>query len=297
MTDVPRIRAILEEEAPPAILLMRLMLAGLGTGAVMEALRALAAEDPRRAGLLALADSSREGLARLERMVASGADHLPAASAAEGVAAAREMFDRLVALSPEASVAAYSLGDPVRLQAATDEVVAWLRGQGLLDPPSRILDLGCGIGRFCSALAPLARHVVGIEVSAGMARTARTRLSDMPNASVLVGSGHNLAAFRDGAFDLILAVDVFPYLVQASTELAAGHLREAARLLSPDGRLVILNYSYRGFEADRRDLPVQARSAGLQLSLSEKRAFLQWDGAAFMLQRNKIGTEGQPSRA
>jgi SAM-dependent methyltransferase len=297
MTDLPRIRAMLAEEAPPPVMLMRLMLTGLPAAAVVEALRALAAEDPRRAGLLALAESSRQGLATLERLVASGADHLPAASAADGVAATRAMFDRLVALSPEASVAAYSLGDPARLEAATEEVVAWLRRQGLLDPPPRILDMGCGIGRFCAALAPLARQVAGLEVSGAMARAAAARLAGIPNASVVVGSGHDLAAFADAAFDLVLAVDVFPYLVQASPAFAATHLREAARVLRPDGRLVILNYSYRDLATDLGELPVRAAEAGLGLQLTEKRAFLQWDAAAFVLHRNKIGTEAQPSRA
>jgi SAM-dependent methyltransferase len=297
MTDLPRIRAILAEEAPPSVLLMRLMLTGLSADAVLDALRALADGDAQWAPLLALAQSSRDGLATLGRMVASGAEHGPAASAADGVAAARAMFDRLVAVSPEASVAAYSLGDPARLEAATAEVVAWLRGRGLLDPPPRLLDLGCGIGRFCAALAPLARQVVGLEVSEAMARRARARLAGMGGASVLVGSGHDLAALADGSFDLILAVDAFPYLVQASPALAAGHLREAARLLRPDGHLVILNYSYRGLDADLRELPVHAREAGLEPVLTGERPFLQWDGAVFLLHRSKFGPEPQPSRA
>ncbi len=299
MTDPVDIRGLLLHDLPPPVALMRLMLSGVPAAEVVPRLRAMQAEapDPRIPTLIALAEASREGLAKLERMVAAGADHHEASTAEEGIAAARAMFDRLVEVSPEASVAAYSLGDPGRLAAATAEVVEWLQAAGLLAGRPAVLDLGCGIGRFCAALAASAATVVGLEVSERMARVARGRLAGLDGVSVLLGSGRDLAPLRDGAFDLVLAVDVFPYLVAAAPSLAARHLAEAARVLRPDGSLVILNYSYRGFDADRRDLAALSGPLGFDLLRCGKAGFRQWDGAAFELRRRPIGSPAHLSRA
>ncbi|MGG5807702.1 class I SAM-dependent methyltransferase [Falsiroseomonas sp. CW058] len=285
-------RAVTVEEAvagdaPPAVALMRVMLAGHPAAEVVAQLRALRAArpGPRTEALAALAEEAQDGLAMLERMVAAGADHAEAADAAAGVAGAQAMFDRLARLSPEASVAAYSLGDPARLRAATGEVVDWLDGCGLLAGRPRVLDLGCGIGRLSAAVAPAASLVVGIDVSAEMARLAARRCAGLPGVAILRGGGHDLAMLRDGAFDLVLAVDVFPYLVQASPDLAARHLAEAARVLRPGGSLALMNYSYRGAEADRREMPRHARTAGFALLRNGETPFATWDGAAFWLRR------------
>ena len=85
------------------------------------------------------------------------------------------MFDRAVALSPEASVAAYSLGDAGVLDRATAELLAWLNEERLLGLEKDVLDLGCGIGRVALAIAPRARSVLGLDVSPGMIDEAQRR--------------------------------------------------------------------------------------------------------------------------
>src|SRR5690606_25562017 len=137
-----------------------------------------------------------------------GAAHAAAASAEAGIAESRAMFDRLVRISPEASVAAYSLGDPALLDAATREVVEWLRGLGLLDGRPRILDLGCGIGRIAQALAPHADGVMGIDVSPGMIEAALERCRGVPGVEFTLTSGHDLGQVAASTFDLVLAIDV-----------------------------------------------------------------------------------------
>jgi SAM-dependent methyltransferase len=197
------------------------------------------------------------------------------------------MFDRLVAVSPEASVAAYSLGDPALLAAATAEVVAWLDGLGLLADRPRVLDLGCGIGRIAEALAPRAAGVLGLDIAPAMVAAARARCGDRPGLRFEACAGDDLAGIADSAFDLVLAADVFPYLAQAG--LAARMLAEAARVLRPGGHLAVLNFSYRGLAEDRAELPGLAAGAGLSLCLDGGRPLRSWDAAAFLLQRDAPG--------
>lgn len=106
---------------PGEVALMRLMLAGLRAAELPVRLA-------HRRALAALAQRHAAGLARLERMILTGSDH----AAGTPPEATRRMSDQLVAISPESAVAAYSLGDPATLARATQEVIAWLRREGLL---------------------------------------------------------------------------------------------------------------------------------------------------------------------
>ncbi|WP_424811351.1 methyltransferase domain-containing protein [Roseococcus sp. YIM B11640] len=256
---------------------MRLFMSGLSGAAIL----ALLEGDRRLASLLALARQQGAGLRRLEEMVHSGADHAPATS----IAASRAMFDRLVEISPEASVAAYSLGDPALLEAASTEITGWLLGVGLLEHRPRILDLGCGIGRIAQALAPHARSILGLDVSRGMIEAARRRCNALPHLEFVLTSGHGMDELPAGGFDLLLAVDVFPYLVQAGDGLAERHVADAGRLLRPGGNLVILNFSYRGIQQDRIDLRAMAAQHGFTLLREGTREFKLWDADAFWLSK------------
>ena len=88
------------------------------------------------------------------------------------------------------------------------------------------------------------------------------------------------------AFDLILAVDSFPYLVAAGGDVADRHLADAARLLRPGGALAILNLSYRGDPGlDRADAARWAAEGGWTLAADGGAPFALWDGLAFLLRR------------
>jgi len=194
------------------------------------------------------------------------------------------MFDRAAEISPEASAALYSLGRADLLAAATDEIVEQMRRWGVLANGQAVLEIGCGIGRFVQTVAHDARIVVGIDISPKALGLARRRCHGAENTLLVRSSGRDLALFADTSFDLALAVDVFPYLVQSG--LAATHVREAARVLAPGGTLLLLNYSYRGdAEADRREVAGFATEAGFAVKRNGTREFASWDGIAFHLER------------
>jgi SAM-dependent methyltransferase len=198
-------------------------------------------------------------------------------------------FDSAARVSPEASAALYSLGRADLLDAAAHSVVRRLRAWGLTGEHRAVLDLGCGCGRLSAALAPFVHRVVGVDVSAGMLSAARARCRGLANVSLLPISGEDLSAFAEDGFDLVMAVDVFPYLVSCADALAERHMREAFRVLTPGGALVILNYAYGpDAAAEARGAIALAQRAGLQLVRTGRGDFELWDGRTFHFRRPEV---------
>jgi ubiquinone/menaquinone biosynthesis C-methylase UbiE len=80
----------------------------------------------------------------------------------------------------------------------------------------------------------------------------------------VVGSGRELP-FNDEAFDVVLAIDSFPYVHQGGDALVREVAREVRRVLSPGGRFAILNVAY-------GDDPV--RDAGIAERLAKENDFV-----------------------
>jgi SAM-dependent methyltransferase len=272
----------------PEVALARLLLGGVSPEALAQAVaerRNPTSETWHRLDALA---SRRSALDELSAMIReAGVDHDASDAPPDtAIAAIAALFDRAVSRAPEASVAAYSLGDPAILAAATDEILAWLASEDLIAPDRDVLDLGCGIGRVSIALAPRCRSVLGLDVSPGMVAEARRRHGAVPNLRFDTTPGTGLDALPDNAFDLVLAVDSVPYLVQAGGGVAEHHLADAARILRPRGAFAILNLSYRGDPAlDRADAARWAASGHWSLAQNGIAPFTLWDGLAFLLRR------------
>ncbi len=277
----------LADGVPANVALMHLLLASPSPAAAAAALAEAEAARPDLAsglGEVGRLFAAHADAWHIVHAVADGIDHAPALGSAEATLAHwREGFDRLAAAAPEAGVALYALGDPALFDAATAEVVGALEGWGLLGPDRDALDLGCGMGRFAEALAPHLRAVLGLDLSAGMVAEARRRARH-GNVRYAVGTGRDLSGIGAASLDLVLAADVFPYLVEAG--LAEGHVAEIGRVLRGGGSAVILNYSYRGDPArDERDLQASAVRHGLSLERAGERPFRLWDASAFVLRR------------
>lgn len=265
----------------PEVALARLLLAGHTAAGIGAALQRHPSSSPHWAAMARLlADRGPALDALAHEVAATAANH--DASGTDGVGRIAAFFDRAVAHSPEAGVALYSLGDPAILARATSEVVAWLDAGGWLHGDA--LDLGCGIGRMAAALAPRCAAVLGLDVSAGMVAEAQRRHAGLVNVRFAQTAGDGLDALPGAGFDLVLAVDSFPYIVQAGR--AAAHVAGAARVLRPGGALVVLNYSYRGDpQADAADAAALAAEHGLALEQAGTTPFAVWDGVAFVFRR------------
>ena len=84
-----------------------------------------------------------------------------------------------------------------------DELRAW-GGEGLVRG-KRILDLGCGDGRFALGVAPLALRVDGLDpdVEGIAAAKKNARKAGVRNARFAVGAAQQLP-YPDGAFDVVI---------------------------------------------------------------------------------------------
>jgi ubiquinone/menaquinone biosynthesis C-methylase UbiE len=119
-----------------------------------------------------------------------------------------------------------------------------------------------------------------------MIAEARRRCAHLTNVRLAVSSGRDLAPIEDHSIDLILAADVFPYLVQVDLDLAAKHLHEAARVLRCGGAMLILNFSYRGDAArDAQDLRAMLAQTSLREAELAARPLAHWDATAFLLRK------------
>lgn len=290
--DVPErlagpLRRHLAGETSTGLAIAALAMAADDPAEVPALLSRLAATDPRLAALSDLAARHPDAPAAI-RAVLEAVDHRPDPGAGAEAVMARLAagFDRAVAVDPSISVALYSLGDEARLAETTAEVVGWLDGAGLVAGDRPVLEIGCGIGRFAPAVAARGLGYLGLDIAPGMVEKARSRTAGLPGVSFRVGSGHDLSAVPDGSVGLVLAVDSFPYLVQAGGEIPVRCIQECARVLAPGAPAVVLNWSYRGdLPGDVAEADALAGRVGLRLETAGARPFRGWDGAAFVLRK------------
>ncbi|MFD8499780.1 class I SAM-dependent methyltransferase [Amycolatopsis sp. NPDC059657] len=97
-------------------------------------------------------------------------------------------------------------------------------------PGKSTLDLGCGEGRLSRDLAENGHQVTGIDASATLIDSAREA---HPDGEYLLADAADLP-FEDESFDVVIA-----YNALMDIDDMAGAVREAARVLTPDGRFVI----------------------------------------------------------
>ncbi|MFA7415863.1 MAG: metalloregulator ArsR/SmtB family transcription factor [Rhizobium sp.] len=107
-----------------------------------------------------------------------------------------------------------------------------------------LLDLGTGTGRILQLLEKSYRRAVGIDASRDMLAVARANLDKAGILKATVRHGDILNLPLDGnEYDIVIIHQVLHFLVQP--ELA---LSEAARMLKPGGRLVIIDLAPHGLE-------------------------------------------------
>jgi SAM-dependent methyltransferase len=98
-----------------------------------------------------------------------------------------------------------------------------------LPPDARVLDVGCGEGWFCGALAQRGFSVLGADVSGEAVRRARARVPDVEFAVC----EETRLPFGDGSFEVAWLGEVLEHVRDG-----IGLLAEVARVVGPGGRLL-----------------------------------------------------------
>ena len=101
-------------------------------------------------------------------------------------------------------------------------------------PGADLVDLGCGGGLIALALDGLGARVTGVDVSKGSVVAARREALRQGRSSRFVCSDLTATGLRAESFDLAVLGDVLEHLTAP-----AQALREASRLLRPNGRLFL----------------------------------------------------------
>ena len=159
--------------------------------------------------------------------------------------------------------------DEIRsLHVAESEVEqAILRALGE-EPLGRLVDIGTGTGRMIELFGRGADQAIGIDKSSEMLRFARAKLEAAAVPASLRQGDMYALPLADGSADVVLLHQVLHY-AQAPAQAIA----EAARLLSADGRLLIVDFA----PHEREELRERAEHARLGFS---DEAVLGWLGEA-----------------
>ncbi len=100
----------------------------------------------------------------------------------------------------------------------------------------RMLDIGTGTGRMLELLAPRISAGLGVDASRGMLALARARLAKAALAHCAVRQADMYRLPLSGGYDVVLLQMVLHYAEDPDAALA-----EAARVLAPGGRLVVVD--------------------------------------------------------
>ena len=130
--------------------------------------------------------------------------------------------------------------DRIRKLHVADEAVEEAIRAALADRPFRsLLDLGTGTGRMLEIFGPAVERGLGIDMSLDMLLLARDRLerAGLRHCSVRQGDIYDLPLEKDSV-DAVIIHQVLHFL-----DDGARAIREAARVLAPSGRLLVVDFA------------------------------------------------------
>lgn len=121
-------------------------------------------------------------------------------------------------------------------EAAVESAILEAAGEG---PFQRIVDLGSGTGRMLTLLGNRARSAIGLDLSRQMLNIARSHVADAGLGACELRHGDILGTgLPDGCADLVVVHQVLHYLADPAAAAA-----EAARLVAPGGKLLIVDFA------------------------------------------------------
>lgn len=142
-------------------------------------------------------------------------------------------------------------------------------------PIGRLVDLGTGTGRMLELFGARATRAVGVDRSPEMLRLARAKLAEtVPSAELRQGDLTALP-LGEGIADTVIVHQVLHFLAQPASAIG-----EAARLLGPAGRMLIVDFA----PHEREEL--RTRDAHARLGFSDEQIAGWLAGAGLELVRS-----------
>jgi ArsR family transcriptional regulator len=166
--------------------------------------------------------------------------------------------------------------ESVRALHISDDEVERAIADLLADKPlGALLDIGTGTGRMLELFAPKAESAVGIDRSSEMLRLARVKLEQAGICGASLRQGDmNALPLGDSSADSIILHQVLHYAQQPGAAI-----EEAARVLSPGGRLLVIDFA----QHDHSELKEQ--DAHLRLGFADDAMRGWFTGAGLELDR------------
>lgn len=150
------------------------------------------------------------------------------------------------------------------------------------EPLGRMVDIGTGTGRMMELLGRQADSAVGFDRSPAMLRLARTKLAQPGSDQAELRQGDMYALpLPDGTADFAIMHQVLHYAQHPAAAIA-----EAARVLAPGGRLLIVDFA----PHDREDL--RERDAHVRLGFTNQQ-MADWFAAAGLASAPPVHLDGE----
>jgi len=112
----------------------------------------------------------------------------------------------------------------------------------------KVLDLGCGNGRYFEAIKNKEINYLGIDFSEKLIKIAREKYAEQDNSEFRTGDILNLKLPKD-QFDLAFAFTVLHHI--PSKKLRVKFLKQAKKVLKPNGRLVLTVWNVWNFKRNK----------------------------------------------
>lgn len=134
------------------------------------------------------------------------------------------------------------INNPSKLYQKSDDLVKLLKKLKLINKNTKVLDIGCGVGRLEYKLGKEVKFCLGIDIAPSMIALAKKNTSTK-NVKFMVVNGRDLSGLGSMQFALIFSMIVFQHLPR---NVFKNYVRDSYKHLKNKGKLFFQIPIYKG---------------------------------------------------